>query len=136
MVAVAVVAALATLALSGPGLRRQGEDDRPRASRPKAKAGQAVARGDIVVLLPRRRRREAVKTLADAIGDGLEPRRRRGDPGRRDHRPPRQRASRSGSPDGGLTLRAADGARPVLEVKVKGSQPMFLVNANLRLARA
>jgi hypothetical protein len=34
---------------------------------------------------------------------------------------------------GGLTLRAAEGASPVLEVKLKGLQPMFLVNANLHL---
>jgi serine/threonine-protein kinase len=34
---------------------------------------------------------------------------------------------------GNLTLRAAEGAKPVLEVKLKGLQPMFLVNANLKL---
>jgi hypothetical protein len=35
--------------------------------------------------------------------------------------------------EGDLTLRAAEGARPVLDVKLKGSQPMFLVNASLRI---
>jgi eukaryotic-like serine/threonine-protein kinase len=34
---------------------------------------------------------------------------------------------------GGLTIKAAEGARPILEVKLKGLQPMFFVNANLRL---
>jgi serine/threonine protein kinase len=34
---------------------------------------------------------------------------------------------------GGLTLRAAQGTKPVLEVKLKGLQPMFFVSANLRL---
>ena len=128
--AVGTIATLATLALSGPGFAGKaganpGDD---RANRPKV--ARKLARGDIVVLY-RDGGSEAVKSLTEALA---------------------MSSSRAGAEvilggatirvdnaktiriaDGGLTLRAGEGARPVLEVKVKGPLPMFMVNANLHL---
>ncbi len=125
---VATVATLATLALSGPGFGGKSGSNPDESSKPKTP--RQIAHGDIVVLY-RDGESESVKTLNEALA---------------------MSSSRAGAEillgsttirvdngktirvaDGAVTLRAAEGTRPVLEVKVKGSQPMFLVNANLRL---
>ena len=126
----AVVGTLASFALSGPGFVRKPDPGQAETlARPKVV--KAIARGDIVILF-KDGESESVKTLAEAFI---------------------RASSRAGAEvilgpgavirvenvktirvaDGALTLRAAEGARPVLEVKVKGPSPMFLVNAALHL---
>jgi serine/threonine protein kinase len=126
---VAVVVILAMLALSGPGFcgKAGANPDESSKSRPPKK----IARGDIVVLY-KDGDSEAVKSLTEALAmsssrAGAEILLGGGTTIRVDNGKTIRVA------EGGLTLRAAEGARPVLEVKVKGPQPMFLVNANLRL---
>jgi serine/threonine protein kinase len=128
-VVVTIVATLANLAFSVPKVAVDGV--------PKSKGGGParpsgpIARGDIVVLY-RDGKSEAVKTLADALAmasthTSAEVILGGGNTVRVDN----SRTIRVA--EGGLTLRAADGTRPVLEVTVKGPQLMFLVNANLRM---
>jgi eukaryotic-like serine/threonine-protein kinase len=129
VVALAVVATLATLALSGPGFVKAKSGGDPSASKPKV--AKKLARGDVVVLF-RDGESEPAKSLAEALAlasnhSGAEVILGGAATVRVDN------GKTIRVPDGGLTLRSADGARPTLEVKVKGPQPMFLVNANLRL---
>ncbi|WP_435008926.1 protein kinase domain-containing protein [Tundrisphaera lichenicola] len=129
VLAVVVVATLARLALTGPGFAN-GPKVQPDGTRP-TRSSQPLARGDIVVRLPDGSS-QVIKTLPDAIkaasnrsggevilGPGTTCRISSDDPIR--------------IPDGSLTLRAADGARPVLEIQIKGNRPMFLVNAPLKI---
>jgi len=130
LIAVAVVATLAVLSLSGPGLGVKGAGKGP--ADPRKAPKPPMARGDIVVRF-RDGSSEAVKALPDAISAASS---RSGAEvilaGGTTFRLASDRPIRVAD-GGGLTLRAAEGARPVLELKLKGSQPMFLVNANLRL---
>ncbi len=129
IVAVAVVATLATLSLSGPGFVKAKSGASGEA--PKPKMVKKLARGDVVVLF-RDGESEPAKSLAEALllasnHSGAEVILGGAGTVRVDN------ARTIRVPDGGLTIRAAEGARPVLEVTVKGPQPMFLVNASLRL---
>jgi eukaryotic-like serine/threonine-protein kinase len=127
---VATVATLAMLALSGPGFGGKAGANLAGEGTAKTKLPKKIVRGDIVVRY-RDGESESVKTLADALAmasskAGAEIHLGGGTTVRVDN----GKMIRVG---GALTLRAAEGARPVLEVKVKGPQPMFLVSANLRL---
>ena len=141
-IAVATVVTLATLALSGPGFVGVG-GGKPGAGGPsKPRPIRPHARGSVVVLY-RDGESEAAKSLADAIlmastREGAEVILAGGAIHLDNSRPIRV-------PDGSLTLRAAEGTRPVLDLTIKGptptspptpptaSQPMFVINANLRL---
>ena len=132
ILAVAIVITLASMARSGPGFGGKPGADLAGdgATRPRP-APKKLARGDIVVLF-RDGESESVKTLTEALAKastqiGVEVILGGGTTVRVENLKSIRVA------DGGLTLRAAEGARPVLEVKVKGPQPMFLVNAGLRL---
>ena len=132
VIAIVTVATLATLALSGPGFVGQGGGNPDGSGNLKSKAPRPpLARGDIVVLHGDGES-EVVKTLADALAmasshAGAEVILAGGTTVRVDNARPVRIA------DGSLTLRAAEGARPVLDVSIKATQPMFLVNAHLRL---
>ena len=124
---VGVVALLATMALSGPGFGKK-VDANSTAS--KTKVVKKVARGDIVVLY-KDGESEAVKSLTEALAMASSKAGAEVLLGGTTVRIDNGKTIRVA--DGSLTIRAVEGARPVLEVKVKGPQPMFLVNANLRL---
>ena len=130
VIALAAVAALATLSLSGPGLGAGKKPD--KSNPPNVKSTKPLPQGDIVVAY-RDGEAEVAKSLADALAmtstrTSAEVILAGGTTLRLENTKPIR------MPDGALTLRAAEGgARPVLEVKLKGSQPMFLINANLRL---
>ncbi len=126
--ALAVVVALAAMSLSGPG---GGGDRRKDGPAPTRKDALPTASGDIVV-----RFRDGASELASDLPDAIA-------------RAVRDRAEvilAAGTtvrlanekqvriPDGGLTIRSADGGRAGLEVRIKGPRPMFVVDANLRLA--
>ena len=131
VIAIAGIALLAIMALSGPGFVPTVTDDGPSKAKSRLKSSKPLARGDIVVRY-RDGDSEAVKTLAEALGmassrSGAEVILAGGTTSRVENTRPIR------VPDGGVILRAAEGIRPVLEVTLKGPQPMFLVNASLRL---
>ena len=126
----AVVGTLASFALSGPGFVRKPNPGQAETTA-RIKAARPIARGDIVLVF-KDGESESVKTLAEAFG------RASSGAGAEIVLGPGavirvENAKTIRVADGALTLRAAEGARPVLEVKVKGPSPMFLVNAALRL---
>ncbi len=126
LLALGTVASLAVLSFSGPAARDAPGDRDP--SKPAPKKG--LARGDIVVRF-RDGTSVAIRTLPDAIALGV----REGGEiilGGTTLRMATDRPIRM--PQGSLTIRAAEGTRPVLEVLVKGPQSMFLADAGLRLA--
>jgi serine/threonine protein kinase len=124
---VGVVALLATMALSGPGFGTKVDANSGLA---KTKVAKKVARGDIVVLY-KDGESEAVKSLTEALAMASSKAGAEVLLGGTTVRIDNGKTIRVA--DGSLTIRATEGSRPVLEVKVKGPQPMFLVNANLRL---
>lgn len=122
----AVVAILAFFSSSGSGGARQKKG-------PPVEDGsrsRAIARGDIVVRF-RDGASVAVKTLPEAIAMAVRDRAEVILAGGTTFRLENVRPIRV--PDGGLTIRAAEGARPTLDIAIKGPESMFLVNANLRL---
>jgi hypothetical protein len=128
LVVLGVFITLAMLSLSGPGFVGNQDDGREGSTKPKIV--KKIAWGDIVVLY-RDGDSEAVKSLTEAITAASS---RAGAEvllGRTTVRVDNAKTLRVA--DGSLTIRAAEASRPILEVVVKGSRPMFLVNANLRL---
>ncbi len=129
IIALAIVATLAAMSLSGPGFSAR---NKPESGSPtKSRSNKPLPQGDIVVAY-RDGEAEVARSLADALAmsstrTSAEVILAGGTTLRVENAKPIR------MPEGGLTLRAAEGARPVLEVKLKGSQPMFLINANLRL---
>ena len=125
---VGVVAALAMLSLFGPGFGGKPGGDGEAST--KSKVVKKPVRGDIVVLY-RDGDSVAAKSLTEAIAAASS---RVGAEvllGGTTVRVDNAKTLRVA--DGSLTIRAAEASRPVLEVVVKGSRPMFLLNANLRL---
>jgi serine/threonine-protein kinase len=109
-------------------------NDKPRATEPDkatTKRPLPMARGDIVVVY-KDGSSEVAKTLALALGMASNQSGAEIILGNGTIRVDNASTIRVPS-YGGLTIRAASGARPVLEVKLKGAQPMFLVNASLKL---
>jgi serine/threonine-protein kinase len=128
-VAAGVVVLLATMAQSGPGF--SGKAGQSGGEPAKPNVAKERVRGDIV-LVQRDGSSEAKNSLAEALGlassrAGAEVVLGAGATVRIDN------AKTIRVSGGALTLRAAEGTRPVLEVKVKGPRPTFLVDANLRL---
>ena len=129
-VAAGVVVLLATMAQSGPGFAgKAGQGGASETAKPNVVKERV--RGDIV-LVQRDGSSEVKNTLAEALGlassrAGAEVILGAGATVRIDN------AKTIRVSGGALTLRAAEGARPVLEVKIKGPRPTFLVDANLRL---
>ncbi len=129
LVALGTVASLATLSLSGPGRAAPGEGGPPGLA--PRKGAPPLARGDVVIRF-RDGTSEPIRTLTDAIArgtrEGAEIILAGGTTLRMDTDKPIR------VPRGSLTIRAAEGARTVLEIRVKGPRSMFLVDAGLRLA--
>ncbi len=126
---VALFAVLAAMALSGPGFNAGKKTAESGTTRPRV--NKPLPKGEIVVVY-RDGEAEVAPTLADALAmtstrTSAEVILAGGTTLRMDNSKPIRMLQ------GGVTIKAADGARPVLEVKLKGSQPMFLINANLRL---
>jgi len=129
LIALAAVVTLAIPALTGSG--SGGKKVPPIEPEIRPAKSRSIARGDIVIAY-RDGSSEAIKVLPEAISraasrPGSELILAGGTTFRLDSEKPIR------VPDGALTIRAGEGARAVLEVKVRGPQPMFLVNANLRL---
>ncbi len=128
--ALGTVALLASLSTSGSGRPGPGGGG-PAGPGGTKKAQAPLARGDIVVRF-RDGRSEAVATLPEAISRTV----RAGDEiilaGGKTLRLDADRPIRV--PAGSLTIRAADGSRPVVEIAVKSAQSMFVVDAGLKLA--